>query len=173
MDPAAKVGRLEADGLPLSGAVLLPGDPGPGLALACTSAAAELVGLAAELVARSVAHAGERVQFGRPIGAFQAVKHQIVDAHVAVERARSLVRHAAVLAAAGDPEAPTAARLAKAAAGEAASGAARTGVQVHGGIGITEEHDVSRLYLRARQLSALLGGADGHYVAVARARLES
>jgi len=154
MDETRPVARLHVEDLDLGDALVLPvADESPSVA-ALVSAAAELVGLAAELVRRSVDHASERTQFGAPIGSFQAVKHRLVDAHVATERARSLTYRAAVVAEAA------AARLAKAAASEAALDAARAAVQVHGGIGITREHDVSLMYLRARQAATLLGSPD-------------
>ncbi|HEY6759948.1 MAG TPA: acyl-CoA dehydrogenase family protein [Baekduia sp.] len=171
MDEVSAIGRIAADGLVVDGAIELPGDPSPAIDVLLLAAGAELVGLSATLVSLSVEHARNRVQFGKPIGAFEAVKHRIVDAHLGVERARSLVRQAAVLAAAADAEAGVVAHLAKAAASEAAGEAARMAVQVHGGIGITHEHDVSLLYLRARTLAALLGGADDHYAAAATAHL--
>lgn len=162
MDPASPVGILNGGAVDVAGLIVLEGDPRPALPLAWTAAAAELVGLASELVDVSVRHACDRVQFGRPIGAFQGVKHRLVDAHLAVERARSLTRYAAVLASEGAPIV-RAAHRAKAAASEAADTAARAAVQVHGGAGITVEHDVSLLYLKARQQSILLGGPDEHY----------
>ena len=88
-----------------------------------------LLHLAAELLDQTVRYAGERVQFGEPIGGFQAVKHRIVDAHLAVERARSLTRYAALLLAEGEASgAFLAAHRAKGTASEAASGAARLGM---------------------------------------------
>jgi alkylation response protein AidB-like acyl-CoA dehydrogenase len=143
--------------------VILEGDPRPALPVAWIAAAAELVGLATELLDRAVEHASTRVQFSQPIGSFQAVKHRLVDTLLAVERARSLTRYAALRVTEDGEDAARAGHRAKAAASEAASIAARTAVQVHGGIGITAEHDVSLLYLRARQLSMLLGGPDEHY----------
>jgi alkylation response protein AidB-like acyl-CoA dehydrogenase len=167
MDPGSPIGWLDLDAHLPDDALVLDGDLTGAWPVVWTAAAAELVGLAAELVERSVEHARERVQFGKPIGAFQAVKHQLVDAHVDVERARSLTMHAAALVSEASAVAPAASHRAKAAASEAASLAARTAVQVHGGLGITREHDVSLLYLRARQLSGLLGGAGEHWALAA------
>jgi alkylation response protein AidB-like acyl-CoA dehydrogenase len=166
-DATRPLGRLTVRDVPLADGLLLHGDARPGLLLAFAALAAELVGVADELVGRSVAYARERRQFGTPIGAFQAVKHRLVDAHLAVERARALAYGAAVALARGAPdEQPeVAVHLAKAAASEAAVTAARTAVQVHGGIGITWESDVSFLYARARQAAGLLGGARRHYLA--------
>jgi alkylation response protein AidB-like acyl-CoA dehydrogenase len=169
LDLTRPLGTLALDGHPIGDRLVLPGSFDMAFATAWTSHAAELVGLGSALVARAVAYAGERQQFGVPIGSFQAVKHHLVDAHIAVERARSLTYRAAAElagehAAAGCRQS---AHLAKAAASEAATTAARTAVQVHGGIGITAEHDISLYYLRARQSSAALGAAEAHYEAAA------
>jgi alkylation response protein AidB-like acyl-CoA dehydrogenase len=171
VDETRPLTRLRADGVDVSGR-LLPAPPNV-LATAFATAAAELVGTADALVRMSVDYARERQQFGVAIGSFQAVKHRLADAWIAVERARSHVYHAATRAAAAPtaPETATAAHFAKAAASEAATTAARAAVQVHGGIGITREHDVSLLYLRARQGGQLLGGSDVHYLAAVAGEL--
>jgi alkylation response protein AidB-like acyl-CoA dehydrogenase len=138
------------------------------LAVAFTTAAAELVGTAARMLELAVEHGRERRQFGVPIGSFQGVKHRLADALVTLERARSLTYRAAVECAGDDPVAKLrAAHMAKAAASDAATEVGRSAVQVHGGIGITTEADVSLLYLRARQASMQLGGRDAHYAALA------
>ena len=163
MDPNSKVGVLDVAGHDIGDAMILEGDPRPALPVAWIAAAAELVGIATELLERSVEHARNRVQFGKPIGSFEAVKHRLVDTLLAIERARSLTRYAAIAVAEGRDDAVRAGHRAKATASEAASAAARAAVQIHGGAGITAEHDVSLLYLRARQLSMMLGGPDEHY----------
>jgi alkylation response protein AidB-like acyl-CoA dehydrogenase len=115
----------------------------------------------------AVDYAGERRQFGVPIGSFQGVKHRLADALLTLERARSLTYRAAVECAGDDPAAKLrAAHMAKAAASDAATEVGRAAVQVHGGIGITAEADISLLYLRARQGSMQLGGRDAHYAAL-------
>lgn len=162
MDRASAVGALELSGVEISGE-LLKYDPDAVLPVAWTAAAAELVGLAAELLDRSVAYARDRVQFGQPIGHFQGVKHRLVDVHLLIERARSLTMFAALAGLEGRSDLVRAAHRAKAAASEAATAAARAAVQVHGGSGITAEQAVSGLYLRARQKSMMLGGVDEHY----------
>jgi alkylation response protein AidB-like acyl-CoA dehydrogenase len=164
LDPTRPLARLSVEG----DLELLPGDPMPGIAVGLVACAAELVGLADALLRVSLEHARTREQFGRPIGSFQAVKHRLVDVYVLVERARSLAYLAAALAAddAGAADLVRSARRAKAAAGEAALASARAAVQVHGGTGVTREHPVSRLYLRAQQASALFGGAAHHYSAL-------
>ncbi len=79
--------------------------------VAFVTAAAEMVGIADRMLRISLEHAAERTQFGAPIGSFQAVKHRLVDAHLQLERARSLVYRAAVRAAEGHPETTAAAPI--------------------------------------------------------------
>ena len=172
MDDAGPVGRLELQEHEIGDALVLTGDFAPAWAITWVAAAAELVGLGSELIALSVTYARDRKQFGQAIGAFQGVKHQLADAHLAVERARSLTMYAAGLCSRegglADAVTQRAAHQAKAMASEAGSQAARVAVQVHGGVGITREHDVSLMYLRARQLATLFGGADGHLARAAQ-----
>ncbi|MCU1377877.1 MAG: acyl-CoA dehydrogenase [Acidimicrobiales bacterium] len=141
-------------------------DPEPGLDVARTVLAAELVGVADRILEVTVEHARERVQFDRPIGAFQAVKHRLADLFVAVERARTLTYDAAMVL--DDPASSTGRRrevasLAKAAASEAAILAAKSGVQLHGAIAITWEHDLHLFARRARQGASALGDHLFHY----------
>ncbi len=96
IDPSRPLARVRVDGLDVRER-LLPAPSGP-LAVAHATAAAELVGLADALLRMSVAYAGERQQFGAAIGSFQALKHRLADVLIAIERARSHVWHAAVLA---------------------------------------------------------------------------
>ncbi len=169
MDATSPLGVLEVVDHAVTALAVLKYDAHAVLPIAWIAAAAELVGLAAELLDRSVAYAKDRVQFGQPIGSFQGVKHRLVDVHLELERARSLTLYAALAEVEGRPDLIRAAHRAKAAASEAASAAARAAVQVHGGSGITAEEAVSGLYLRARQKSMLLGGHDEHYEAARHA----
>ena len=135
-----------------------------------TATAAELVGLAARVLDMTVTHANTREQFDRVIGSFQGVKHRLADCYVAIERARSLTYGAAMLVT--DPVADAeetwrAAALAKAAASEAAVETARAGVQVHGALGMTWEHDVHLYLRRAWQLEPVLGDSAALYRAAA------
>ncbi|MFJ5720926.1 acyl-CoA dehydrogenase family protein [Streptomyces sp. NPDC093149] len=146
------------------------GDGGRSLAqvrdLACTALAAEQVGAAGRCLELTVAYARDRVQFGRPIGSFQAVKHRLADAYVLVESARSAALGAA-FAADQDPGAlPRAAAVAKSVCSEAFSAVAGEMIQLHGGIGITWEHDAHRYFKRAHGAGELFGSAARH-----RARL--
>ncbi|MER8088555.1 acyl-CoA dehydrogenase family protein [Streptomyces sp. NPDC087532] len=146
------------------------GDGGRSLAqvrdLACAALAAEQVGAAGRCLELTVAYARDRVQFGRPIGSFQAVKHRLADAYVLVESARSAALGAA-FAADQDPGAlPRAAAVAKSVCSEAFSAVAGEMIQLHGGIGITWEHDAHRYFKRAHGAGELFGSAARH-----RARL--
>lgn len=116
------------------------------------------VGLGQAAVDLGVGHAKEREQFGRSIGSFQAVKHQLADAVVGVEVARAGVHAAAVLADEGDPSAERAASAARVVASDAADRAVRTCIQVHGGMGYTWELDAHLLLKRAMVLDTTFGG---------------
>lgn len=167
-DPAQPIADVEIDAEPVA---IAPVDLESALATPLLAAAADLVGVAAAALAVSVEHAKTRRQFGKPIGAFQGIKHALADNYVALERARGLTYAAA--ARLDDPSTPIAAgwdaaALAKAAAGEAAVGCARTGVQVHGALAQTWEHDM-HLYLRhAWQGASTLGDSRALYHAVGR-----
>ncbi|MEU6379356.1 acyl-CoA dehydrogenase family protein [Streptomyces sp. NPDC046909] len=132
------------------------------LDLACVALAAEQVGAAERCLELTVAYAKERVQFGRPIGSFQAVKHRLADMYVLVEGARSAALGAAV-AALGDPsELARLSAVAKSACSEAFSAVAAETIQLHGGIGITWEHDAHRYFKRAHGSAQLFGSAAWH-----------
>jgi alkylation response protein AidB-like acyl-CoA dehydrogenase len=167
-DPAQPVADVEVDAVPVA---IAPVDPDSALATPLVAAAADLVGVAGAALARSVEYAKARQQFGKPIGAFQGIKHALADNYVALERARGLTYAAAArLDDAATPPAAgwDAAALAKAAAGEAAVGCARTAVQVHGALAQTWEHDM-HLYLRhAWQGASTLGDSRALYQAVGR-----
>jgi alkylation response protein AidB-like acyl-CoA dehydrogenase len=167
-DPSRPLANLDVDAAPQATA---PVAVESALARPMLAAAAELVGVAAAALRRSVEHAKSRMQFGKPIGSFQGVKHALADNHVALERARSLT-YAAAARLDGPATAPagawTAAALAKAAAGDAAVNCARTGVQVHGAIAQTWEHDMHLYIRRAWQGAALVGDSRSLYDAVGR-----
>jgi len=119
--------------------------------------ALEAVGIGSRAVEMAIAYVGEREQFGKKIGTYQAVSHPVVDAYVAVELARSLAYWAALCVATGDPQADVACAAANAQATEAAVRACETSIQVHGGIGFTFEHPLHRYYKRALELESALG----------------
>jgi alkylation response protein AidB-like acyl-CoA dehydrogenase len=112
-------------------------------------AAAEALGVAQRALDLGVEHAKTRLQFGKPIGTYQAVSHPLAQTYTDVELARSLVYWAAWCVAEGDERAPLAAAAAKAFATEAAVVACERSIQVHGGIGFTWEHPLHRFYKRA------------------------
>ncbi|HEX3285725.1 MAG TPA: acyl-CoA dehydrogenase family protein [Mycobacterium sp.] len=129
----------------------------PGLAdTAAILIAAEQVGAAAKCLDLTVAYTKERVQFGRPIGSFQALKHRMADLYVAVQSASAVVNDAIA-----DPS-PTSAALARVSASEAFSRVAAEAVQMHGGIAITWEHDIQLYFKRAHGSAQLLGAPQEH-----------
>jgi alkylation response protein AidB-like acyl-CoA dehydrogenase len=115
-----------------------------------------------------VAYAKERVQFGRPIGSFQAIKHRLAERMVQIETARSAAWWAAGVAALGGAELPQVASLAKARASEAFFSCAAECLQVHGGVGFTWEYDVHLYLKRARAGEGFLGEPAWHRERIAR-----
>jgi alkylation response protein AidB-like acyl-CoA dehydrogenase len=111
----------------------------------------------------TVAYARERVQFDRPIGSFQGVQFQLVDAGLDLQRASAAVSYAAMCVDADDEDRHRAVHVAKAAAGTAARHAAKVGLQVHGGIGYTWEHDLHLYLRRAYASDDLLGDVAWHH----------
>jgi alkylation response protein AidB-like acyl-CoA dehydrogenase len=124
--------------------------------------AAEMVGGARACLDSSVAYAKERVQFGVPIGSFQAIKHQLAELLLKVEQATAVVYHAARAAASGDPELPLVASIAKAYCSDLYTEVATETIQIHGGIGFTWEHDAHLHFRRARASEVMLGDATAH-----------
>jgi alkylation response protein AidB-like acyl-CoA dehydrogenase len=123
---------------------------------------AVLLGVADRLITMTAAYAVDRVQFGSPIGSFQAVKHHLANALIRLEFARPAVYRAAWSLDHGDPDAARHASMAKALASDAATGAARVALQVHGAIGYTWEHDIHLWMKRAWSLAAAWGDAGFH-----------
>ncbi|MFA5890078.1 MAG: acyl-CoA dehydrogenase family protein [Actinomycetota bacterium] len=130
-----------------------------GIERAAVLLGAEAVGVATVALEMSVAYTREREQFGRPIGAYQAISHTLSDVLLWNETARSHVYYAAWAAEEGTPDARIAAATAKAAAADAARIATADGIQVHGGIGFTWEHDLHLYYRRAKFDELYLGDA--------------
>jgi alkylation response protein AidB-like acyl-CoA dehydrogenase len=128
----------------------------------------EMVGTGQKALDMAVAYAKERVQFGKPIGSFQAVKHKCVDMMVAVENARSLTYYAAWTVAEDVPEAKSAVPMAKACCSDMCKTVTSEAIQVHGGIGFTWEHDMHLFYRRALASEAAFGSAPLHRETVAR-----
>lgn len=150
MDPTRRLARLS------------PGDrvtigPDPGLAdTAAILVAAEQIGAASRCLDLTVAYTKDRVQFGRPIGSFQALKHRMADLYVLVQSARAVVDDAIA-----EPSA-TSAALARITASEAFSAVAAESIQIHGGVAITWEYDIQLYFKRAHASAQLLGPPRDH-----------
>ena len=121
--------------------------------------ALEAVGIGKKALELGIEHAQNREQFGRKIGVYQAVSHQLADTFVETELARSLAYWAAWCVAEDDDQAPIAVAAAKAYAGDAAVAACERSIQVHGGIGFTWEHVLHEYYKRALWIQAYGGHA--------------
>jgi alkylation response protein AidB-like acyl-CoA dehydrogenase len=140
----------------------LPGDVGDGLDRIRVALAAELVGVAQRAMEMAVEYAREREQFGRPIGAYQAISHRCAQMLLEVEGARAATLYAA-WAADNEPETlPLAASMAKAYASDAGSRVTASALQVHGGIGFTWEHDLHFFLKRANVDAHLFGDGREH-----------
>jgi alkylation response protein AidB-like acyl-CoA dehydrogenase len=124
--------------------------------------AADLLGTAQAALEMTSEYAKERVQYGKPIGAFQAVSHRLADNLVDVEIGRSLLYAACLALDEGRDNAPSMVSAAKAWLGDAAVSAAEAALQLHGGVGFTWEYDVHLYLRRARCNAAILGDADHH-----------
>ena len=162
IDPGRPLVLLDLDGVPARCVRSVEANLDDVLRPARVAVAADLVGVAAGALDHAVRHAREREQFGRKIGAFQAVKHRLANVYVAVEGARSLTRAAAITLAdpsAGLADARILPLLAKAAAAEAALGATAAFVQVLGAMGVTFEADAHLYFRRAQQTAPFLGSA--------------
>jgi alkylation response protein AidB-like acyl-CoA dehydrogenase len=129
---------------------------------AVVALAAEQVGGAQRCLDMSVEYAKIRMQFGRPIGSFQAIKHMCADLLLEVESARSAAYYAAWAAQDGSDELPLVSSLAKAFCSEAYFRAAADNIQIHGGIGFTWEHDAHLYYRRAKSTELMLGTPEEH-----------
>jgi alkylation response protein AidB-like acyl-CoA dehydrogenase len=161
LDPTRRLARVELQDTP----AVRVGPAGDATAylrevldLAVVALAAEQVGGAQACLDLSVEYAKIRVQFGRPIGSFQAVKHKCADMLLEVEAARSAAYHAASVAADRSDELAVAAAVAGSYCAEAYVHVAKETIQIHGGIGYTWEHD-AHLYLKRAKSSELLFGA--------------
>ncbi len=157
IDPTRRYARVSAgDGEEL------PGDCAAARDVIAVALAAELTGVAQRALELAVAYAKEREQFGRAIGAYQAVSHRCAQMLYDTEEARSLTYYAAWTADAERESLPLAAAMAKARASDSAWAVTGAALQVHGGIGFTWEHDLHFLLKRARVGSQLYGTAAEH-----------
>jgi alkylation response protein AidB-like acyl-CoA dehydrogenase len=165
MDQTRKQARLEFSSTP---ATLIGTDGGAeaGLSktldLAAVALAAEQVGGAQHVLDASVEYAKTRIQFGRPIGSFQAIKHKCADMLLEVESAKSAAYYAAWAAAEDSDELPVVASLAKSYCSEAYFHSAAENIQIHGGIGFTWEHPAHLYFKRAKSSELLFGDPSYH-----------
>ena len=165
LDPTRKLARITFDEVPAR-CLGTAGESGDALAktlqLGAVALANEMVGGAERLLETAVEYAKERVQFGRAIGSFQAVKHRSAELLLTVELAKSAAYRAADAAAQDDADLPALASLAKAAAADAYMQAARDCIQIHGGIGFTWDNDTHLWYKRAKSSEVFLGTPAAH-----------
>jgi alkylation response protein AidB-like acyl-CoA dehydrogenase len=137
--------------------------------LACIALAAEQSGAAARALEITVEYTKTRVQFGRPIGSFQALQHRMADLHVLVQAAASVARAAAEAARRDAPDLALRAATAKAYCSEALQDVTAEMLQLHGAIAMTWEHDAHRYFKRAHSTAMLLGTPAAHVERVAAA----
>jgi alkylation response protein AidB-like acyl-CoA dehydrogenase len=165
MDQTRKQARLEFESTPGR----LIGTEGDGwtvlsnvLDLVAIGLAAEQVGGAQKVLDMAVEYAKVRVQFGRPIGSFQAIKHKCADMLLEVESAKSAAYYGMWCASELNDELPSVASLAKAYCSEAYFHAAAENIQIHGGIGFTWEHPAHLYFKRAKSSELLFGDPTYH-----------
>jgi alkylation response protein AidB-like acyl-CoA dehydrogenase len=175
LDPTRSLVDLDLDGARVPDDRRL-GDPGPRTVLALRRAieeatamlAVEIVGASQAILDVTLDYAKHREQFGVPIGSFQAIKHKFADMLIALERARATAYFAALCVAEDDPRRAIAVATAKAAAGDCQRLLAKEGIQIHGGIGYTWEHNMHLYVRRVKTNAALLGTAAEHRVRIAK-----
>jgi alkylation response protein AidB-like acyl-CoA dehydrogenase len=174
IDPTRRVSSVRLEGVRVAAENTLPGTTEnywPVFQRACVALAAESTGLAQRALEMSVSYAKDRRQFGRPIGAYQAVSHRCAQMLLETENSRSAV-YGAAWAADAEPESlPLAASMAKAYASDAGWRVPDAAIQVHGGIGFTWEHDLHFFLKRGRANAASFGDAKWHRERVADAVL--
>ena len=174
LDPTLPLADIDLSGCVVTGGAVLapPGTPGVAEAVeragqeAAVAMALSTVGASRRIFELTVEYAKVREQYDRVIGSFQALKHRLADMYLAVERANAVGYYAALTIAEDDERRGEAAHLAKAAAGDCQRLLAEDGLQLHGGIGYTWEHDLHFLLKRAKAGEVLCGPASYH-----RARL--
>jgi alkylation response protein AidB-like acyl-CoA dehydrogenase len=174
IDPTRRFSSVRFDGVRVAAADTLPAagaDYYPVFFRLCVALAAESTGIAQRTMEMAVEYAKDRQQFGRPIGAYQAVSHRCAQMLLETENARSAVYGAAWAADAEPASLPLAASAAKAYASDAGWRVPDASIQVHGGIGFTWEHDLHFFLKRGRSNAAIFGDAKWHRERVADAVL--
>jgi alkylation response protein AidB-like acyl-CoA dehydrogenase len=160
MDETRKLYRVTFDGV--RGDALRNADIVSAMNVATVALCAEMVGGMQWILDATVEYAKTRQQFGRPIGSFQAVQHQCADMVLLTESARSATYYAAWALTENDPGAQLAVSVAKSYCSDAYREVANRGIQVHGGIGFTWEHDLQLYYKRAKSSETLFGDSTFH-----------
>jgi alkylation response protein AidB-like acyl-CoA dehydrogenase len=174
MDQTRKLCEVTLNDVSIPAAALV-GEPGKGwaplgrvLARASVALCAEMCGGAQKVLDMTTEYAKIRIAFGRPIGSYQGVKHRAADMLVDVENAKSITYYAAWAVDENVPEAPLAASMAKAYVSDAYRKVASAGIQLHGGIGFTWEHDLHLYFKRAKGSEFSFGDATYHRERVAQ-----
>jgi alkylation response protein AidB-like acyl-CoA dehydrogenase len=171
IDLTKRLGRLAFDRVKVARDAVLPKGNAAAIAhlfdVGALAVTAEGVGAAEAALRLTASYAKQRIQFGRPIATFQAVKHPLAEAYVDIQSFQSLVYYAAWCADHGPKELPLAVSRAKAYASEALPRIGIDAIQLHGGIGYTWEYDAQLFLKRAKWLRAAFGDADWHYERVA------
>ena len=174
VDETRKLCEVTLDNVAVPGSALL-GDLHQGWAplqqvvdRAAVALSAEMCGAAQRVLDMTVDYAKLRVAFGKPIGIYQGVKHKCADMLVEIENAKSLTYYAAWAVDEGEADAPLAVSMAKAAASDAGRKVCAAGIQLHGGIGMTWEHDLQLYLKRAKADEVMFGDATWHRERIAR-----
>ncbi len=170
IDPTMPVATVTLSGVEVTGerVLVMPGDPDAAHVVerarqeATTALSLSTVATCRAIFETTLQYAKDREQFGKPIGSFQALKHRLADCYLAVERAASLAYFAALTIAEDDDRRAVATAMAKAAAGDCQRLLTRDGLQLHGGIGFTWEHDLHLLLKRAMSGGLLFGTTATH-----------
>ncbi len=170
LDRTTRLARVEVTG---SGIDLDPAAIAPVLARATVLTAADLTGIAREALSRTVAYDKERVQFGKPVGSFQILKHTLADLHIATTMAEHAVLYAGYAIDTDREDAALAVSVAKAKASDAARDVTAAMIQFHGGIGYTWEHDAHFFFKRAKRQEYAYGSASEHRERIAALTLGS
>jgi len=179
MDATRKIYEVEFNNVRVNGADVFGADGNAFGALmqatqvATVALCAEMVGGMHWVLDPTVESSKTRQQFGRPIGSFQAVQHQCADMLLMTESARSATYYAAWAVTEGAPNAATAVSIAKAYCSDAFREVGNRGVQVHGGIGFTWEHDLQLYYKRSKASETMFGDATFHRERIARIVVDS
>jgi alkylation response protein AidB-like acyl-CoA dehydrogenase len=174
MDATRKIYEVGFNDVPVLGADVFGADGdvrgalSHAIRVATVAACAEMVGGMQWILDTTVEYAKTRQQFGRPIGSFQAIQHQCADMLLMTESARSAAYYAAWSVNEGSPEANTAVSIAKAYCSNAFREVGNRGIQIHGGIGFTWEHDLHLYYKRSKALEVMFGDATFHRERIAR-----